>query len=115
MWPGRVHGPVLVLWRGVHGIELDRYIAGVDQVVARAGWDDDGPVVFQLVLGAVEHHGGPAGLDADELVDVVDLLADFVARLDAHQHELAVPAIARKACNGRPTRHFLLHESPGAE
>jgi hypothetical protein len=80
---------VAVLGRSVDGIEQQRLLAGVDEVMPRARGHDDGMIFLHLRANAVDHNLAFALLDAEELVAViVHLLANLVARLQRHQHEL---------------------------
>src|SRR5690606_16914605 len=59
---------VLIPGRGAQRVELERLLAGVDQVVAGAGGDERGEVVLDGVAVAVDHDRALAFLDAEELV-----------------------------------------------
>jgi hypothetical protein len=82
-----------MLRRPIQRVEPQRLVAGVPDVVARAGRNDDGEVALDVRLEAVDPDFPLALLDPEELVTVrMDLLADFLARLDGHQHELELLA-----------------------
>jgi hypothetical protein len=61
--------------------------------VPRPGRDEHRRVGLDLAGGAVDGNLAIARLDAKELIAVVvDLLADLLAGLERHQHQLKVPA-----------------------
>src|SRR5450830_1268854 len=87
----RMHDAIGMLGRRVQGVELELLGGGgVDDVVLGAGRNDDGDPVFQQMLFAIEQGFSPALLDADELVVArVVFHADFFARLQGHDDQLA--------------------------
>src|SRR3954447_25040182 len=90
---GLVHRALGVLRRAVDGVEDQRVLAGVDEVVLLAGRDDD-----QVALGDLLGRAGDARLagaadEGEDLVGVlVRLLTDLTARRDRHDDELGVLA-----------------------
>jgi hypothetical protein len=60
-------------WR-VQRVELDLVVPGVDHVVPDPGWDDECPIVFDLVrlvdciFGSPELDTGLASFETDELI-----------------------------------------------
>src|SRR3954453_13084884 len=90
---GLVHRAVGVLRWAVDGVEDQRVLAGVDEVVLRARGDDD-----EVALGDLPGVARDAGLagaadEREDLVDVlVDLFADLTARRDGHDHQLGLLA-----------------------
>src|SRR5215213_5616702 len=90
---GLVDGAGGVLGRGVHGDQAQRPVAGVDEVVAGPGRDQDQVVGGDLGGLAVEHGLTLTVHEHQQLVVLlVDLLADLPAGRDGHGHDLAVPA-----------------------
>src|SRR5689334_5802833 len=84
---------VAMLGRAVERIDAQRLVARVQHVVSCAGRDDDRVVILDRVARAVDDDLAFAFLDAEELVAVlVHFLADVLAGLQRHQHELQVLA-----------------------
>jgi hypothetical protein len=85
---GRVNDPVAVVrWRA----ELERPTARVDDVMVRTGRDEYCKSRTDRHPNDVEHRLTGTRLDAQELVEFVNLRADLFARLQGHDDELAVP------------------------
>jgi tetratricopeptide (TPR) repeat protein len=85
---GTMQRPRRLLGRRVDGEELEGLRSGVDEVVPRArGHRDQAPSTHGGALAVQD--GVAAAVDEEEqLIDAVTLLADVVARRDAHDHHL---------------------------
>src|SRR6185369_14483019 len=69
--------------------ELQGSVAGVLEVVPRTGGNHDREVALDLRLATIDPDFAPPLLDPEELIAIrMDLLADLLARLHGHQHEL---------------------------
>src|SRR3954453_6519482 len=91
--PGLVHRAGGVVLRAVDGVEDQRVLAGVDEVVLRAGGDDDEVTLGDLLRVAGDPRLAGAADEREDLVGVlVDLLADLPARRDGHDDQLGVLA-----------------------
>jgi hypothetical protein len=90
---GRLNDPVLVLGRSVDRVETQRLTAGIADIVASTRRYDHRDIVLDLILAAVDVDRAFAFVNAEELVAVgMQFLADFLARLQSHQHQLQVLA-----------------------
>lgn len=79
-----------VIGGGIDGVELHGNGAGIDDIVLGAGGHEKSGAVLDGVFLAVDHRLAEAGLEAEELVDVVDFGADLFAGQERHQDELAM-------------------------
>src|SRR3989344_5546241 len=86
----RMHDTVAVIRRRIERIELHLPRRAVHDIVPRSRWDDDNRAVFHLVLDTVEYHLPLPRFTADELLELVPLLADVLSGLEAHHHKLAI-------------------------
>src|SRR4051812_28333961 len=87
---GLVHRAVGVLRRAVDRVEDQRVLAGVEEVVLLAGGDDDEVTLRDLLLRPRDDRLPGAADEGQDLVHLVDLLADLPARRDGHDHQLGV-------------------------
>src|SRR5215217_8486989 len=81
---GLVHRAVGVLRRAVDGVEDQRVRAGVDEVVLLPGGDDDEVALRHVLLRPRDDRLPGAADEGEDLVHLVDLLADLTARRDGH-------------------------------
>src|SRR5206468_5571082 len=72
--------------------ELQRLAVGADHVVLHAGRDAYHSALLDLLRLAIEHRPPFAVDDIDQLIHLVDLGADLLARLQAHDDKLHVLA-----------------------
>src|SRR5579859_7053932 len=86
---GLLDRAVLVLRLGVHRVELQLLAAAVvDDVVPRAGGNDERRLRLNARLAPVHLHDAAALLDPKKLIDLVHFLADVLSGLEAHDNEL---------------------------
>ncbi len=90
---GAMHGSICMFRRAVNGIQLKRSVTRhVDDIVLDARRNHHRTPVAELISLTIQNYDGGPGLDADKLVVLlVRFKADFVIRLQSHQHELHVP------------------------
>src|SRR5690606_17758520 len=105
----RVHDAVTMLGRPVDRVDAERLSAGIDEVVTRAGRDDDGVIGPDRRRLAVDADLAGPPLDAEELIAVVmHFLADLLAGVERHQDELEVLAGVEHAAKvGVPLSQLL--------
>src|SRR5690606_38155099 len=103
------HDAVTMLGRPVDRVDAERLSAGIDEVVTRAGRDDDGVVGPDRRRLAVDVDLAGPPLDAEELIAVVmHFLADLLAGIERHQDELEVLAGVEHAAKvGVPLSQLL--------
>lgn len=65
-------------------------IAGIDDVVTGSGWDQYREARLDGTSYAVEDHGACPVFDPEELIQLVDFLADLLVGVEGHQHQLTV-------------------------
>src|SRR4030095_10975365 len=82
-----------MLGRAVEGVKLERRVAGVPDIVPRAGGHDHPAAVLDVIAIVVDVDLTPALLETEELVAVLmDLRPDVAAGRQAHQHQLEMVA-----------------------
>jgi hypothetical protein len=80
-----------MLRRRVHGVELKRLRARVDEIVPRSRWDEaEGASGDALALAIEDGLAFAADKDERLVYVVMRLFADLSAPRDAHQHDLAM-------------------------
>src|SRR3989344_711241 len=88
---GGVDGAGSVLWRGVDGVELERFASRVYHVVLRTGRYDSGIAVFEDGFLPIHDYLALAFLDPEELImGIMCLQADLFARLERHDNQLHI-------------------------
>ena len=92
----RLHQLIAVMRRSVDGVELERVMPGADQVVVRAGGDDDAVACPDLVGHPVDHDQALAVLDAKELIRLGMDFSDWKStRLNSsHRNTSRMPSSA---------------------
>lgn len=87
-----VHGSGRVFCRSVDGVELHSFSAGVAEVVAGAGRNEDEVACGDGLGLPVDDRLSTAGSDDQDLVYGMRLFADIFTGQQAHEHDLAVLA-----------------------
>jgi len=78
-----------MLGRTVNGVKPQRLRARVDDIVAGTLGNDDTVIGLHIVAFAIDPDFTASLFDPEKLVAVVvDFLADLVAGLERHQHQL---------------------------
>src|SRR5690606_3164679 len=91
--PGRMDHAVTMFWRAVHGIDPERLVAGIDEIVGCPCGHDHGVVVLYGRLDAVDPDFAATCLDTEELIAIVMRLeADLFSWRERHQYKLEMTA-----------------------
>ena len=86
-----VHRPDFMFRRAIDTVKLEiAVLRRIDDVVACSGRDHYRDPVADFMALPVQPDRAFSCLEANELVEIVHLFADFLARLQTHQYELAV-------------------------
>ena len=85
-----VDAPIDMIRRSIDRVQLERQLAGIDNIVFGAGAYEERRAVGEVIFGAIDDSFARPGLKAEELVDVIDLDADILARQKGHKDDLAV-------------------------
>jgi hypothetical protein len=76
---------VNVICRRVDRVELEFVRANIEHIVLAAGWDNDRIAVIYGVFSVVDKDLTHPLFKAEKLINIVDFLADILARLQIHQ------------------------------